>query len=117
MNRAQPIYDITHQIWDLLNQEITAKSRESILEELNSLILKRGAYLESLVSPYTEEEKQLGAELVKVNDKIQVRMQVLFSDLKHEMKQVKKQKKSNQSYMNPYKNVHVIDGMFMDKKK
>jgi len=117
MNRAQPIYDITNQMWSLLNQEITSKTREAVIEELNSLVVKRGTYMENLVSPYTDEEKQLGADLVKLNDRVQVRMQVLFTELKQEMKQMKKQKKSNQSYTNPYKSVHTIDGMFMDQKK
>ncbi|MFC4023848.1 flagellar protein FliT [Oceanobacillus longus] len=117
MNRVEPIYEITMKIKTLLEQDITAKSRESVIEELNDLILSRGMYMEKLKSPYTEEEKKIGKELVLINNEIQKKMQILFADLKLEMRQVKKQKKSNQSYTNPYKHVQTMDGMFMDSKK
>ncbi|WP_010647606.1 flagellar protein FliT [Oceanobacillus massiliensis] len=117
MNRAKPVYDITLQIQALLSQEITAKSRESAIEKLNELVHERGHHMESLVSPYTAEEKQLGNEVLLLNNEIEKKMHILFADLKMEMIQVKRQKKSNQSYTNPYKHVHTLDGMFMDSKK
>ncbi|MGJ9457619.1 flagellar protein FliT [Oceanobacillus sp. CF4.6] len=117
MNRAEPIYEITMKIKTLLEQDITAKSRESVIEELNNLILNRGVYMEKLKPPYLEEEKKIGKELLLINNEIQKKMQILFAELKLEMRQVKKQKKSNQSYTNPYKHVQTIDGMFMDSKK
>lgn len=117
MDRIQQVYEVTNKIKTLLDQNITAKSRESVIEELNDLIEKRGNYMEKLTPPYTEEEKEIGKELVMMNNHIQKKMHLLFAELKLEMKQVKKQKKSNQSYTNPYKNVHTMDGMFMDSKK
>ncbi|WP_067727100.1 flagellar protein FliT [Oceanobacillus damuensis] len=117
MNRAEPIYEITMKIRELLNQPITPQSRESVIEQLNGLVSDRGKLMDSLTPPYTEDEKRIGSKLVQFNDEIQNRMQILFADLKMEMKQVKKQKKSNQSYTNPYKSVQVMDGMFMDSKK
>ncbi|MBR3117983.1 flagellar protein FliT [Oceanobacillus profundus] len=117
MNRAEPVYELTMQMKQLLNQEITGKTRESIIEQLTALITQRGIAMKALNPPYTEAEKQLGKELMQVNEEIQSKMQMLFLDLKKEMKQVKMQKKSNQSYTNPYKNVQTMDGMFMDSKK
>ncbi len=44
-------------------------------------------------------------------------MNALFTELKQEMQQMKQQRKSTQSYINPYRDVQTMDGMFMDKKK
>ncbi len=117
MNRVEPVYELTLQMKQLLNQEITGKTRESIIDQLTALITQRGIAMKALNPPYTEAEKQLGKELMQFNEEIQSKMQTLFSDLKKEMKQVKMQKKSNQSYTNPYKNIQTMDGMFMDSKK
>ncbi|WP_249871312.1 flagellar protein FliT [Oceanobacillus saliphilus] len=117
MNRAKPVYEVTMKIKTILDQKITPQARESAIEKLNDLIIDRGTYMESLTPPYSEEEQRLGRELVQLNEEIEKKMHLLFADLKLEMIQVQKQKKSNQSYTNPYKNVHTMDGMFMDSKK
>lgn len=92
MNRVESVYELTMQMKQLLNREITSKTRESIIEQLTTLITQRGISMEALNPPYTEAEKQLGKVLVQVNDEIQLKMQSLFTDLKKEMKQVKMQK-------------------------
>lgn len=117
MNRLQPLYDVTVQLKNVLDQDITAKNRGSVIEKVNELVEKRGQFMNDLTEPYTEEEKRLGQQLVPLNEDIQVSMNQLFHQLKAEMKQVKKQKKSNRTYTNPYENVQAMDGMFMDSKK
>ncbi|MBP1971163.1 flagellar protein FliT [Virgibacillus natechei] len=117
MNRLTSLYEITLNLKHVLDKEITAKNREEVIEKVNQLVEKRSQYIEELVPPYTEEEKQLGQQLVQLNEAIQVEMNHLFSQLKTEMKQVKKQKKSNRTYTNPYKSIQAMDGMFMDSKK
>jgi len=117
MNRVEKIYELTLQLDELLSQEITSKNRESIIEQLNDGLKKRGKYMEQLTPPYTDEEKGLGSKLIPLNEKIEKQMQEIFQGLKKEMKQLNKQKKSNQSYVNPYQHVQTMDGMFLDKKK
>lgn len=117
MNQLQNIYDITIELETVLNEKVHAKDRDSVIEKVNNLVEQRGDLLNNTSPPFTESEKELGKELVNLNEKIQVKMNVLFDDLKTEMKQVKKQKKSNRTYMDPYENVKSVDGMYMDSKK
>ena len=73
--------------------------------------------MENLNLHFPLRNRSLAKKLVPINEDVQNKMQVIFTDLKTEMKQVKQQKKSNQSYTNPYKSVQTMDGMFMDRKK
>ncbi|MFD2629161.1 flagellar protein FliT [Oceanobacillus kapialis] len=116
MNRLEPVYEITTRLKTLLNQEITAKTREAMIEQVNQLVELRGEQLEHVTPPFSEEEKQLGQELVAMNRAIEEKMEKLFTELKTEMKQVKKQKKSNRTYINPYDKVRARDGRFMDSR-
>ena len=117
MNRVQMLYDVTLQLQHILDREITVNNREQVIEQVNQLIEIRGKHMESLTSPYTDEEKMLGKKIIILNDKIEKKMHVLFNELKTEMKEVKKQKQSNRKYTNPYEHVQTMDGMFLDSKK
>lgn len=117
MNRLKPVMDVTKSMQQLLEQEITNKNRETVIEELQQKIEERGLLLQKLTEPYTEEEETLGTEIVKLNQQIETKMNTLFHHLKMEMKQMKKKKKSNNSYINPYQHVQSSDGIFMDNKK
>ncbi|MFD1038876.1 flagellar protein FliT [Virgibacillus byunsanensis] len=117
MNRLSRLYNITVQLDKILNQTISSKNREEIITTVNQLIEQRGDYLNQVTPPLTADEKIIGKEVVVLNEKIEEQMNDLFDSLKQEMKQMKKQKKSNQSYINPYKSVQAMDGMFLDNKK
>lgn len=116
MDYLEKVYVITIELKELLDQNITPKNREEVINQLNQLIEARGKWMDQLQPPYTEAEKELGEEIYNLNTGIQNKMQQLFTDLKLEMRQVQKQKKTNESYTNPYRNVHVSDGTFMDSK-
>lgn len=117
MNRLKVLHEVTLQLKEVLDQDITTKNREQTIEQVNQLVEERGKYMDELIPPYTEAEKQLGHDLIFLNGEIEKKMHVLFDDLKTEMKQVKKRKKSNRTYTNPYENVKTMDGMYMDSKK
>jgi flagellar protein FliT len=117
MDALQEVYKITLEMKDLLEPPITSQTRESIIEELNRMIEERGRWMEQISPPYTEEEREFGERIYKLNIGIEEKMHQLFGELKIEMKQIQKQKKSQQTYSNPYKQVAVSDGTFLDKKK
>ncbi|SET09729.1 flagellar protein FliT [Oceanobacillus limi] len=117
MNRMKDIYDITLQLNEIVNQDITAKNRQAVIEQINQLIDKRGNAMHEAKPPFSAEEKLIGEKLIPLNKDIEAKMRVIFDDLKQEMKQSKKQKKSNKTYINPYDKVQTADGMFMDRKK
>ncbi|HLS09725.1 flagellar protein FliT [Lentibacillus sp.] len=116
MNKLQTLLDITKQLDQVLEEDAHTKNRDEVIERVNELIEKRGKLLETINPPFSDNEQKLGKNIVALNKQIQGKLNQLFNDLKLEMKQVKKQKKSNRSYMNPYENVKIADGMFMDSK-
>ncbi|WP_047984511.1 flagellar protein [Ornithinibacillus californiensis] len=117
MNRVKPIYDITQKMKQLLDADFSSNDRQNVIQEVNSLLLQRGVYMEEAKEPYSTEELEMGKELLPLNTEVQQKLDSLFQGLKNEMKQVKKQKNSNRKYTNPYDKVQTIDGMFMDKRK
>ncbi|WP_404454287.1 flagellar protein FliT [Virgibacillus necropolis] len=117
MSRLKALFEITKELEGVLNQPITSTNREAIIEQINLLIEKRGSLMDDVIPPFSEEEKMIGKKLVIMNEAIQSKMVEVLNVLKVEMKQLKKQKKSNHNYINPYKDVRTMDGMFMDSKK
>ncbi|RLL46652.1 flagellar protein FliT [Oceanobacillus piezotolerans] len=117
MNRIKPIFELTKQMKAILDQTMTAKNREEMINKVNNLLEQRGMEMESINPPYTEDEKQLGKELLHLNEGVQRQIEAAFLELKKEMKQVKRQKASNKKYLNPYQNVQIMDGRYLDKKK
>lgn len=116
MEVLKKVYELTRELTTLLEQPVTSKNRDEVIEQLNELIEERGKWMKQLSPPYSDEEMQLGNEIAKLNPQIQSKMQILFTDLKKEMKQMQQQKKSQQFYTNPYKNVSTSDGTFLDRK-
>lgn len=117
MNRVEPIFNITKSMQLLLDEEITVKNREQVIEMLQQKIEERGQLLQDLTEPYSIKEETLGAEVVKLNQQIEIKMNVIFDQIKVELKLMKKKKKSNHSYTNPYQHVQSSDGYFLDNKK
>lgn len=116
MNRLEALYNVTKQLNKVLQLPVDSTNREEIIKKVNELINQRGTYLKDVTPPYTEEEKQLGSEIVTLNNQIEKQMKLIFNSLKQEMKQTKKQKSTNESYVNPYGDMNTADGMFLDNK-
>ncbi|WP_099159883.1 flagellar protein FliT [Virgibacillus ndiopensis] len=117
MNRLDSLYQVTKQLEEILDHDVSPGNREQVIGEINELTEKRGDLLKKVMPPFNDTEKLTGEKLVEMNNKIQQKMNSLFVELKQEMKQIKQQKKSNKTYTNPYENVKTIDGMFMDSRK
>ncbi|NBJ69605.1 MULTISPECIES: flagellar protein FliT [Clostridia] len=117
MNRLVTLYNITQELYDLLQQETDSKEREALIAKVNNLMEERGKQMDLLFPPYSEAEKATAQEVIRLNQLIEPCMHSLFDALKLEMKQVKKQKQSNRKYANPYETIQARDGMFLDRKK
>lgn len=119
MSPLQAIYQITVKLNQTLSQHITSKNREEIIEEISKLISQRALWMEKIQgeSNFSTEEKKLGHEIMELNDRVQKEMENLFNQLKVEMKSTQKQKKTNKKYVNPYADVQLMDGMFLDSKQ
>lgn len=116
MNRLDALYKVTLELKNVLDQDITSKNREEVINEINVIVEQRGVLMKEITPPYTEKEKKIGQKVVHINEQIEKKMNTLFDTLKHDMRQVKKQKESNRSYINPYGKMKSTDGMFLDSK-
>ena len=117
MNRLDELYKITLELENVLDQDITSKNREEIINRINDIVEQRGILMKEITPPYTEKEKQIGQKVVHLNKQIEQKMNTLFDALKHDMRQIRKQKESNRSYINPYGKIKSTDGMFLDSKQ
>jgi len=111
------VYQLTKEIDELLTNAKKSNNREDLIESINRLIEQREQYIQQVIPPYTENEKVTGQAIVKLNERISEAMTQLQKDIQLEIKQMKKTKQSSESYINPYKNIRMVDGMYLDQKK
>lgn len=117
MSRLDVLYQLTLNLKETLEQKIDRQKRDQVILKVNELIEQRAIEMTNITPPYTEKEKEMGQEIVRLNDIIERNMNLLFDELKQEMKQLNKQKKSNRSYINPYGKITSTDGMYLDSKQ
>lgn len=117
MNKLKKVYELTLRLKELLNQDTSSSEREEVILQLDALIKERGKWMDGMPAPLSNDEKVLAAEIYSINKDVQEKMEQIFTELKVEMRQIQKQKKSKQFYTNPYKDVQVSDGTFLDSKK
>ncbi|MGD6848908.1 flagellar protein FliT [Rossellomorea aquimaris] len=108
-------YTITKQLKQALEQA-TDENRESTIEEVESLLEKRQSVLGTINPPYTQDEQELGKQMIAWNQQIDRQLAQLRLEIKRDMNGLTKKKTSVQKYSNPYESLQY-DGMFYDKKK
>jgi len=113
----QEMLIVTETMEKITHEKTVNKDREKVIKELNILLEKREKLMQNIEAPYSEEEHNLGKEIVKKNKVIDRRIKEIFNELKNEIKQFNAYKSRNNLYENPYHSVQVMDGMFLDQKK
>jgi len=117
MNRLDELYETTKQILGSLDADYDKfDKREEIIAKLNELLEKRATIIKQIAPPYSVEEESIGKKIVTMDSQIKTKMEHLFTTVQADLKQLKQQKESNISYMNPYKNMKTVDGMYLDNK-
>lgn len=116
MSTVQQLLDVSRQLHDHLNNGIEHVDRDEYIETISHLLDKRQSLIEQLPNEYTSEEKEIGKQIVSLNEKIDQRLQEKLRFLKNELETFQQNKRRREQYSNPYKNVS-IDGMYFDKKK
>src|SRR5690625_589473 len=117
MSHVRSVYEISKQLLKILNEHTSINQREAAIKEIEQILEQRELLISKISPPYSEEEISYGKKVVKLNDEIEQLMSKWQVQLKDEMRNVKKQKSSATSYINPYKDVRHLDGMFLDQKK
>ncbi|WP_240374395.1 flagellar protein [Bacillus piscicola] len=93
------------------------EKRESYLEQLDLLLEERALLLDQLTGKQTfsEGEKRLGQEMMKMNEGINRRMTETKGTMRLDIQHLQRKKESGQRYEKPYDGP-TIDGVFFDKK-
>ncbi|MBM6616314.1 flagellar protein FliT [Bacillus suaedaesalsae] len=117
MSIVGQVYAVTSKLHQLLiTEEPDSEKRDDVIEQIEQLLEDRQCLLDEMKGPYSDEEKQLGNQIIEYNKVIDVKLAKLRLVVQADMNKLKKQKNTNEKYVNPYKNVN-FDGMFFDKKK
>jgi flagellar protein FliT len=115
MTAVQHCYDLTKNLLQAA-QSINEENRDNVIGKIEELLEKRQVILEQIKPPFSNEEKELGQEIVKMNRTLDTKLSLLSNDIKRDMNGLNKKKVSAKKYTNPYESVN-FDGMFYDKKK
>lgn len=114
MNPIKELYLTTAELLKVLNnQEL---EREDKIAQVDQLLEKREQLFQKLPSSPTAGEKQVGQEIIKMNDKVLELLEGEKQNIQQDLRTVKLRKKTEKNYVNPYESVQV-DGVFYDKKK
>ncbi|WRP06156.1 flagellar protein FliT [Rossellomorea aquimaris] len=108
-------YTITKQLKEAL-EKVNDENREATIEEVETLLEKRQSVLGTVKPPYTQDEQELGKQMIAWNQQIDRQLAQLRLEIKRDMNGLTKKKTSVLKYSNPYESLQY-DGMFYDKKK
>ncbi|MFD1736753.1 flagellar protein [Bacillus salitolerans] len=117
MSSIAKLYDATKVLYDHLQQLPDEDSREPYIEQINDMLDKRDVIIKEVKAPSTDEERELGTEIQKLDHDIRIKLKTLFNQINMDLNKLKKQKNTHQKYTNPYAATSNMDGTFFDKKK
>jgi flagellar protein FliT len=105
-------YECTLELLKVLQGDI---ERDEKIAQVEAGLEKRELLLNQMSAPYSEEEKQLGKQLIQLNQKLSQLLTMEKMLIQKDMKDLSIKKESNTKYVNPYQNLST-DGMFYDKR-
>ncbi|WP_277673848.1 flagellar protein FliT [Piscibacillus halophilus] len=115
MSAVKELYQATHQ---MVSQFKQAKqySRDELVSIFEDFVSQRDQLMKNIQGPYTDEEKQLGKHIIKLDQELKVLANDYLGSIQRDISMVSKKKQSNKKYINPYANLYGTDGSFIDKK-
>jgi flagellar protein FliT len=114
---VQSCFDITKELFGILTAPNSGEQdRDKKIERIEHLIDKREGLLKDIQPPFSEEERNLGQQIIKMNKAIDHKLSILREEIKRDMNGINKKKTNVRKYSNPYQNLQQ-DGVYYDKKK
>lgn len=90
--------------------------RDAKIADVEHLIAERDRLMESISGPYNAAEKELGKEIVELNQKLLSLLENEKVQIQADMKKLNDKKVLTNKYVNPYASMASADGMFYDKR-
>ena len=114
MTAIEAFQNVTMELIETLQQE--EHDRDERIKKIQSLLNQREELLKLIQPPFSPQEKELGKQLVKLDQQVKQLMGKQKIDIMQDLKSARMKKQSNQKYTNPYESMGV-DGIFFDKQK
>jgi flagellar protein FliT len=114
MAEIQAFQNVTMELIGILQLE--KPDRDEKINKIQSLLNQREELLKMIQPPFTPQEKELGKQLIELDQQMKQLMGKQKSNIMQDMKSARMKKQSNQKYTNPYESMGV-DGIFFDKQK
>ncbi|WP_188206700.1 hypothetical protein [Alkalibacillus aidingensis] len=115
MTELKALYTLTQQMIELFEQP-EQKKREELINAFEDFVSKRDQLLKKIEGPYSDDEKHLGQELIKMDQNLRQLVDHYLKSFQQDFASFKKKQASNKKYINPYQNLYGKDGSFIDKK-
>ena len=106
--------NVTMELIKTLQQE--EHDRDERITKIQSLLNQREELLKLIQPPFSPQEKELGKQLLKLDQQVKGLMGKQKIDIMQDMQSARMKKQSNQKYTNPYESIGV-DGVFFDKNR
>ncbi len=118
MQLINQLLQVSANLFKLLGDIPIGEYRDEYIDNINTMLDKRGTIIESLVQEgfHFDEQNRIHQTLLQLDNGIKERLTAVMNAIKQDMANLQKTKKSEQQYFNPYANVRVMDGMYYDKK-
>ncbi|PJO41188.1 flagellar protein FliT [Lysinibacillus xylanilyticus] len=118
MQLIDQLLQVSANLFKLLGDSPNGEERDEYIDNINSMLDKRGTIIEALIQEgfHLDEQNRIHSTLLELDNGIKERLTAVMNDVKQDMANLQKTKKSEQQYFNPYSNVRVMDGMYYDKK-
>lgn len=113
MSTVKRFYDVTLKLISFLE---AAKDRDEKISVVEQLLEERQDLMTSMSPPYSEDEKEIGAQLLKLNQKLTALLEKEKLLIQKDIKGLSVKKQSTNKYVNPYQSM-AVDGVFYDKRK
>ncbi|WP_078555805.1 hypothetical protein [Bacillus alkalicellulosilyticus] len=120
MNSVHELYQISKAFSEHVEQPLPKgeDERDEFIAEIDLYLEKRKQLMSSYVltpEDLTDEEKQLGREIVDLNTKISQKLVAIKEQIGKDIAELKLKKKQGQKYENPYE-ARTDEGVFFDKR-
>ncbi|MGE7999147.1 flagellar protein FliT [Lysinibacillus sp. NPDC093190] len=118
MQLIDQLLQVSANLFKLLGDIPKGEERDEYIDNINSILDKRGEIIEDLVQEgfQFDEQNRIHRTLLELDNGIKERLATVMRAVKQDMANLQKTKKSEEQYFNPYSNVRVMDGMYYDKK-
>ncbi|PPA70237.1 hypothetical protein [Jeotgalibacillus proteolyticus] len=91
------------------------KPGDEWVAQMNELFNRREAILPAIKEPFTDEEKEMGKQIITLNTQIEKALHKNRNEVQSEMGHLRSKKTNMKRYINPYDQVDR-DGTFYDKR-